>query len=148
MNTTNTPTNTSIETILANAADLTNWAKASAEHVGNFAAKETPLLVHEYVQYTFWSSALSVVFTLIAFGFCLYGLSFVLKRAKAFDKMTDPEQMATIFGSIFLGIGALMSAVFFFNMGLGKIDTSIKAAIAPRVLIVEKAGELLNGKRK
>ncbi len=148
MNTTNTPTTNSIETILANAADLTSWAKESAEHVGNFAAKETPILVHEYVQYTLWSSVLSVVFTLIAFLACLYGLSIIIKRSHTFNSLNDAEQLTVIFGAILLGFATILSGVFLFVNGLGEIDTSIKAAIAPRVLIVEKAGALLSGKGK
>ena len=121
--------------LLTNFSDLAQWIKSAAEASGDFIAREAPLFVQEYSAWVFWSNLLM---TLMFIGFALSMLPafrYVSRNKEAFSEPDVPyELVMTVLWAITLGFIAIGVTCF------GRV--AIKAKVAPRVLLVEKAAEL------
>lgn len=127
---------------------VAEWISKTAEQIGDFAAKEIPPFIHEYLTWKFWENAVGVVFhflllfaILIALALVVFGIKKLWALAKR-DRGSEWDVVATmlsIFGPLFIIINL---GFWIGNFPTDKILDCIQIKIAPKVYLVEKASEL------
>jgi hypothetical protein len=123
------------------ASDIAGWLKESAAKGGDFLAEQAPLFAQEVVAWHFWSSVfLAIVFSVV--GIALAISAFVCLRYSLQDGASEGQCVCC--GAAFCVCGLI-------SMGclLGAVPANgyeaVKAAVAPRIVIVEYAGRALGG---
>lgn len=106
----------------------------------DFASKEVPLYLKELIAYEFWNSIVyMVLFFLIAIfaGYCSRYMR--VKARELVNTVSDDD----VFGAwVCSGVCAALCLIFVVQ-GVQEVDHAVKAAVAPRVIIVEKIQELI-----
>lgn len=104
--------------------------EAGIKKAGEFTAEQAPLVVQEFLAWSFWSDfAMAIVLS----GLLAVGLRIVSgwwPRLDEYDRI--PIGMISVFGTLILTAGVLVSA-----FGAAKV------AIAPRIVVLEKISELV-----
>lgn len=118
------------------ANEIAEWLKAAVKGGGDFVAEQAPLVVQEYVCYmrTAASVYTAVALVLVVLGFWLAVRSF---REWEKDKRSESDVLFFL-ATVSIAIGAIVFACH--------SNTCLKAWTAPRVLVLEKASEILNHK--
>lgn len=134
-------------------ARVGEWVSKTAEQVGDFAAREIPPFIHEYLTWKFWESAVSI-FQYFICGVIWIALIIALVRFWAFadkkfkaDRSSDWD-VAKFVSSI---ISAIMCAVFLINV-FAKFPTEnikdcLQIKMAPKVYLLEKGTQIFNNIR-
>lgn len=115
------------------AADLIAWLKSGADQGADFVMEQAPLLAQEIVAWEIWSNAASVVLLLLA-------AALVSVAARRFQDWMEPGDRANRLGimlSWFMVMGFIAAFVAF------NLYDMIRPIVAPRLVILEKAAELL-----
>lgn len=120
--------------------ELLEWLKQTAEKSAEFVEREAPLLATEIVAWHFWASAV---------WFCGFSVAFLVAAtiaARAYRAwslqpvMTPhyavPADTITVTYGFVIGISTFLAAVLFM-VTVGFAHDAIKAAVAPRVVILE-----------
>lgn len=123
------------------SGELLGWLKTTAQKGGDFLAEEAPLYAQEVVSWTFWSNSIGVV--LISLGIVA---SILIARhcwtrcAAGMKSDYDSPNPAWLVPGIVLSILplVLIMPLVFCIMG------ATKAAVAPRMVIVEHVRGLAN----
>ncbi len=126
-----------------NSIELIDWAKQTAQKTGDFAAEQTPLFIQEYVSWIFWSNLVTVlIFVVILLTLGILSVVFIIKENNKATKAWD--------GSFDMAVAIISTIAFticlagpFPAFGFPALKESIKAKVAPRVIIVEKISELV-----
>lgn len=125
-----------------NAVELMEWiketGKAGLETGAAFVKEQTPLLVQEYLKWTFWDAAVSAG---VAAGIGILSILLVRKIIKSKKIEWDDEDQA-----IPAGVGVLIGCIITLIMGICTYNctkTALKVAVAPRVVLVEMAKDLI-----
>lgn len=107
-------------------ADMLVKATQAAEAAGKFAIEQLPDVAHQYVMY------IGIVHTLwVVFGFFLLGLVvWCIKQGRKYDE--DGYFIVAVFGTV----AGVMCIGF-------SISTAIMAFVAPKVLLIQWAAELV-----
>ena len=123
---------------------LIGWLETSAQAIGDFASKEVPPFIHEYLHWKFLECFYAPCMALL--GFVVFGL-IMRKCWKKYKNDNDPA-LSELYCS-----GAICSSIFLFTTffificsSLKNIPTAIQIKVAPKVYFMEKATELIKSK--
>jgi hypothetical protein len=119
--------NTSTEQNINEAID---WLQQTGGKIQDFAAEQAPLYCREVVAWEFWNATVYLSIGIIVFFTCCIGLFLARKEIKKSWDECDPGWPGCAALMALAAIGGL--AMFADNIG-----TAIKAAVAPRLVIVE-----------
>jgi hypothetical protein len=120
---------------------VVQWIESSAQAIGDFAVKEIPPFIHEYLQWKF-VEALSkggICFTLA----CIISF-FLYKGIRKVGNWFTSEECDP--GVIFLGVGVIIGLVAnirLFIYSCTNLLDSLQIKLAPKVYLIEKAAELI-----
>ncbi len=118
---------------------VSNWIAKTTEQIGDFAAKEIPPFITEYLQWKFWENAGGIAQYVIMIVF-FTTLSIV--GYKVARKYKDIEEF--LIASVIVSVAS--AVVGFIGIFAGfpaeNIKDCIQIKIAPKVYLVEKAAEL------
>ena len=113
-----------------NINEAIDWLQQTGGQIQDFATTQAPLYCQEVVAWTFW---MGFICSLIGAIFTLIGVYWVFKFIGTLDKNKDD---LTASGAVYLfgSLIALMVGGFTFAQN---IEDTIKAKVAPRLVIVE-----------
>lgn len=120
------------------------WLESAAQQVGEFASKEIPPFVHEFLQWKFYEAAYGVVIHLAIVAMAITLLCFtrkIMSWAERHSKASDGTSYLVPVASC-----CVVIVVFFTNSPVKEIKDMIQIKIAPKVYLVEKAAEILKAK--
>lgn len=109
-----------------NINEAIDWLQKTAEGVQDFAVEQAPLYCKEVVAWQLWSSLIWAVFGLLVVIIAVYLIGRCIRSFR------DKDEICVGFG---LGGAVLMVAGLFPLLG-GTMD-AVKAAVAPRIVIIE-----------
>ena len=115
------------------------WIESSAVALKDFATKEVPPFIHEYLQWKFIEACCNSILLLIVsipFAIIAYKCG---KKFKQGLSGTIEEFLAYVIGGIFVACIAITSWV---NMGI-HVKEAIMIKLAPKVYLIEKTAELI-----
>jgi len=127
---------------------VVEWVGQTAEKIGDFAAKEIPPFVQEYLTWKFWENAIGVVGHFINLGFIIIATLAVIWGVKRFwkkhvEKPHEDWEIGSIILGIFGGLASLiLTVVWIVNFPVNKVLDCVQIKIAPKVYLVEKAAEI------
>lgn len=101
-----------------------------------FAAKEAPLVVQEFLEWEFWSSVMA------ATGCLLFVIAFLVSVYRNRKFFADNFELAPLL--VIPGIVVILAAVCVCE----RTARAAKVSIAPRLVLLEKVSELAHGKSK
>lgn len=119
-----------------------DWIAKTTEQISDFAAKEVPPFILEYLQWKFWENVVGIV---------QYGLLVILSAILAFIsykwtvKLNKVSSNGDAAFATFIMCLAFSLVVLFYGVGgfpSDNIKDCIQIKIAPKVYLVEKAAEL------
>lgn len=125
-----------------------NWISETAQQIGDFAAKEIPPFITEYLTWKFWENVtyISVHFVagigIILFTTIMWMLIKLMWKKHGetkFNNWNEGAISSTIFSIIAIGI---LTIFWIIKFPLHNIMNCIQIKIAPKVYLVEKAAEL------
>jgi hypothetical protein len=105
----------------------------------DFTMEQAPLVVKEYVTWIFWSAVINAIMWVICITALICLSVFIWKRAKGID-----DDCARGF-TYALSLALLIPAFFMVGDVGSNTKEAVKAAVAPRVLLIEKATEMVRG---
>jgi hypothetical protein len=120
------------------------WLESAAQQVGEFASKEIPPFVHEFLQWKFYEAAYGATIRLTIVVMAITLLCFtrkIISWAERHSKESDGTSYAVPIASC-----CVVIVVFFTNFPVKEIKDMIQIKIAPKVYLVEKAAEILKAK--
>ena len=109
----------------------------------DFASKEVPLYLKELITYEFWHAVVYAVLFAVLAGCLIYVARWCRVRAKTLHEENNYRNNDDIGGLWFLTIASSVVALVLIGTSVGYIDDAVKAAVAPRVIIVEKIQTLI-----
>jgi hypothetical protein len=128
----------------SNINELIEWSKNSIYKTNDFAQEQMPLVVQEFLSWTFYSNMMCGIATtslfMIFLSIGIYNYRVEIKKEDAWDELNP---------NIFLTLVSLFLVVFIFitplfrNCMYGSFEQAIKCKIAPRIVVIEKIGELV-----
>lgn len=114
--------------------------ESTITQASDFAIEQTPLVVQEYLSWIFWSNIFLFALNIIIIIFCIFlmfKLRFVMAKNMDTDIAVGFQILCFIMSSVGIILGFIFSAVSLYY--------AIKVAVAPRVVLLEKISELING---
>lgn len=120
---------------------VVDWVAKTTEQIGDFAAKEIPPFIHEYLTWKFWEAAISAIYSLIPCLVCVVLLICFAKKVWLWTlKYLDESGGITILAPIlFYGVCVV---IFFSNFPKSEIKDMIQIKLAPKVYLIERAAEI------
>jgi hypothetical protein len=113
--------------------------------IGDFAAKEVPPFITEYLNWQFFNAAINVTLWIVPFLLFIGFLCVNLKAGNWAHKKLTGEAVYPVISllvSIGVSIGFLLS---FFAKTVDDIKDMVQIKIAPKVYLIEKAAEIVKG---
>lgn len=115
------------------------WLESAAQKIGEFASKEVPPFIHEYLQWKFFEACyyatLPIIFLLIS--------SYVLHKGIKLIK-SEKDYGGFELVPVMLGIaGTVISLIAVLVVSFTSIKTAVQIKIAPKVYLIERASELI-----
>jgi hypothetical protein len=125
------------------------WVATTAEQIGDFASREIPPFIHEYLMWKFWESIVNIGIHIIILGIIAIG-TFLLNKLVRFlwqKHLNGGRNDNWDFGAIIsglLGTSALIGFVITWicNFPVEDIKDCVQIKLAPEVYLVEKAAEI------
>lgn len=119
---------------------VVQWLESSAQAIGDFAVREIPPFINEYLQWKF-------VEALIAGGggfilSCILSVGIYKCSRKAWRWFMDDSDPFIVF----VGFGALIGFIvniYLFIFSLTNLRDALQIKLAPKVYLIEKASELI-----
>lgn len=119
---------------------MIDYLQESLSKTEGFVMEQAPLVVQEYVNYTFYSS---VAFLLAVVAFFILSAIWLKISIPIFNKALGKYNEGTC-GPIFISWAAMgILSIMFILTSFSKVDDLIKTIAAPRVLILEKVESLI-----
>jgi hypothetical protein len=113
--------------------------------IGDFAVKEVPPFITEYLNWQFVNAAINVSFWIVPFLLFIGFLCVNLKKGNWAHKKLNGESVYPII-SLLISIGVSIAFfVSFFAKALDDIKDMVQIKIAPKVYLIEKAAEIVKG---
>lgn len=144
-----------MDTNLENLTEkVIEWVGQAAQQVGDFAAKEVPPFITEYLTWKFWENVANMGFYVmwilvyVILTLTFYKVAKFLFNKYKETKITDWEflgGLSTIAAIISCALGLLYACIDFPQK---QIIDCIQIKIAPKVYLVEKAAELYKESKK
>ena len=123
------------------------WVQGAAEKVGEFAEKEVPPFIHEYLTWKFYEALVPI----ILYSLFLIGVFVFLRKPIKWGWEWCIQEMEDS-GGVSIGVGGLISAFCLIAAAMlfpyGHIMTCIQIKIAPKIFLVEKASEIIKESQK
>lgn len=127
---------------------LGDWIAKTTEQIGDFASREIPPFIHEYLQWKFYENVISIVFyfSVIIFMIGLIVATFKLsvygfKKHKE-NRHADWDALHYISGIACLTLSILSLVFFPICFPLNSIKNCVQIKIAPKVYLLEQSVEL------
>jgi len=129
---------------------VVEWVGQTAQQIGDFAAKEVPPFITEYLQWKFWESVANIGFYAFWLSITLICITIVTKVffycSKKYDEGGEDRNSWEFIGQgcVFLDICLFIAFVLQFLLIFPKQDIvdCMKIKMAPKVYLVEKATEI------
>jgi EamA domain-containing membrane protein RarD len=120
------------------------WIESSAQAIGDFAAKEIPPFIHEYLQWKFYEATFDasfrMIFVLVGFvTLCCLGK--IIAWAKKYANHSDGLSYIAPILSAFIAV--ILVLVPFPR---DQIKDMVQIKVAPKVYLIEKAAEIIKNK--
>ncbi len=121
---------------------MIEWVGKTAEQIGDFAAKEIPPFIHEYLTWKFYEAAFDVaVYGLIILLLCVFWI-FIVKRLVVWsDKWAYRSDGFSWLMTVVPVFFSLLTPFVMFPKS--QIKDMIQINIAPKVYLLEKATEII-----
>ncbi len=116
-----------------------DWIIKTTEQIGDFAAKEIPPFITEYLQWKFWENVMAIVQYGSAIGICTIFSIICYKVARKY-KNNEDVMIPAVIGSVASAVMGFLFLIITFPTE--NIKNCIQIKIAPKVYLVEKAAEL------
>lgn len=129
---------TELKSKLIQALDVMGQA---VQKGADFTSEQAPLVVQEYVAYEFWTHlGMLLMCTALSIIWVVAGIK-LIRKALTIDVDDAP---GTVFACVVPVIvtGLFVTGPAFFSIPYN-FDRTLKAAVAPRVLVLEKAADLV-----
>lgn len=123
-------------------AQLSQWIKDTAANTGNFLNEQTPLFIQEYMNWMFWSNLITSVFFTAILCASIIATICLFKSAIKNKENKDLGEGLIFSGCISSMVSGLLLVVFLLIVPDASFKC-LKVKLAPRVLIIEKVGELI-----
>ena len=143
------------KTLDTNLTDkVIEWVGQAAQQIGDFAAKEVPPFINEYLTWKFWENVANMgfyvmwvlVYVILCTAFYKLAKFFYKKLEETHD--SDWESATGLTGFIGIVIGVLGLLYTFISFPQQNIIDCVQIKIAPKVYLVEKATELYKESKK
>jgi hypothetical protein len=115
------------------------WLESAAQKIGEFASKEVPPFIHEYLQWKFFETCSNATVPIIFLIISYYVLHKGIKLAKS-KKADSGEDVALVMTGV---IGTILSLIAVATVSFTCIKTAAQIKIAPKVYLIERASELI-----
>lgn len=115
------------------------WLESAAQKIGEFASKEVPPFIHEYLQWKFFEACYHTTLPIIFLLISSYVLRIGIKLMKSEKDHGGFEIIPFMLG--ITGTGLSLIAVFI--VSFTSIKTAVQIKIAPKVYLIERASELI-----
>ena len=118
------------DTTEQNINQAIDWLQKTGGQIQDFATEQAPLYCREVVAWELWGNVVSAIGCVVGLGL----ISYLFKKTKAWinEEAEDCNPAA-----IFLAIGMLLLSVFLTCGFVTSVGSAIKAAVAPRMVIIE-----------
>lgn len=126
---------------------IVSWLETSAQAIGDFASKEIPPFINEYLQWKFFEACFDSLTPFIGLFFGVFLLRWACKRLK----IADPEGPEGGYEIAAVAIGVFttaISTILFIFCGLSDIKSAVQIKLAPKVYLMEKAAEIIKNNSK
>lgn len=123
-------------------AQLSQWIKDTAASTGSFLNEQTPLFIQEYLNWMFYSNLVCAVFFTALPVLILFISMLFFKKAVQNKENKDVAEGLIFGGSVGLVLAGISFIVFLMTVPQSSFKC-LKVKIAPRVMMVEKVGELI-----
>jgi len=115
------------------------WLESAAQKIGEFASKEVPPFIHEYLQWKFFEACYNATLPIIALLISSYVLNIGIKLMKSEKNHGGVEIIPLTLGIA----GTIISLMAVFTVSFTSIKTAVQIKIAPKVYLIERASELI-----
>ena len=115
------------------------WLESAAQKIGEFASKEIPPFIHEYLQWKFFEACYYATLPIIFLLISSYVMHKGIKLVKSGKDHGGVEIITLILGTT----GTVFSLIAVLIVSFTSIKTAVQIKIAPKVYLIERASELL-----
>lgn len=123
---------------------LIMWLENAAQAIGDFATKEIPPFIHEYLQWKFFEACYYTIIPIVCLLISLYILRYGRKLLSSDKNYGGFEIVPVIIGSLFTVVAVIATMV----NGIPNLKTAVQIKIAPKVYLIEQASEIIKGTNK
>ena len=123
---------------------LIMWLENAAQAIGDFATKEIPPFIHEYLQWKFFEACYYTIIPIVCLLISLYILRYGIKLLSSEKDYGGFEIVPVIIGSLFTLCAFIATIV---NC-IPNLKTAVQIKIAPKVYLIEQASEIIKGTNK
>lgn len=111
----------------------------SVSNGADWTAEQAPLVVQEYLNWTFWNEMFCAGVCLLILVLSAAGAAYVLKRVLRVSSDKDKASSFTMILCVYC-----IFATFPFAIGTKSVHTAVKVKLAPRVVVLEKVQKLID----
>jgi len=119
-----------------------NWVADASQQIGDFASREIPPFIHEYLTWKFFQASYTAAWGIFITLSCFI---FLCAEGKKMWKWADEnarESEGFSYVAVILGY-VIISLVMFFAIPNTAIKEMVQIKVAPKVYLVEKAAEIV-----
>lgn len=126
-----------------------DWIANATQQIGDFASREIPPFIVEYLTWKFWENFMHIMIYLGGVGVFAGGVFALYKSIQyCWKKYNENPNASFEIPAVLLTIlGGITSIAIFFDMcykfPTQNVTDCLKIKIAPKVYLVEKAAELI-----
>lgn len=126
---------------------MVEWVSKTAETIGDFAAKEIPPFINEYLTWKFYEAAFGAACAGFVLLLCVIFWVFFLKKLIMWGYENNKASEGFVWLPV--GLSSVASVALFFSFfPRQEIKDMIQIRYAPKVYLLEKAGELYKESKK
>lgn len=122
---------------------LVLWLENAAQAIGDFAVKEIPPVIHEYLQWKFFEACYYAILPIIGLLISVYILRLGIKLLNS-DKDYGELEIVNVVGGSILTLAALIATI---SISIPNLKTAVQIKIAPKVYLIEQASDIIKGKK-
>lgn len=124
------------------------WISTTANQIGDFASREIPPFIHEYLAWKFWENAAGIIGHFVLLGLLIGFIVTAYKlNRKCYAKYIDTKDADWGAGTVITGLisgtaSIILSVVWLTHFPKENVFNCIQIKIAPKVYLIEKAAEI------
>ncbi len=123
---------------------LVLWLENAAQAIGDFAVKEIPPVMHEYLQWKFFEACYWAIFPIICFIIGALIFRYGMKLIK--DPKCDYDGVEIV-PSVIGAVVVFVATIAILASSVSRIKTAIQIKVAPKVYLIEQASDIIKGKK-